>query len=65
MNQLIQIKLIQYLQEELAIPTKSIVMAMRHEEHDSDQSQLPMILWKYGLISIQQLDKIFDWLETA
>ena len=63
MNQLIQTKLIQFLQEELAIPATSIVMAMRHHQRDCDQ--LPMILWQYGLITIQQLDRIFDWLETA
>ncbi|ELS02481.1 Protein of unknown function (DUF2949) [Xenococcus sp. PCC 7305] len=63
MNQPIQIKLIQFLQEELAIPANSIVLAMRHLQQDSDP--LPMILWQYGLITLQQLDKIFDWLETA
>ncbi|MGK7897108.1 MAG: DUF2949 domain-containing protein [Xenococcus sp. (in: cyanobacteria)] len=63
MNQPIQIKLIKFLQEELAIPATSIVLAMRH--HQSDSDQLPMILWQYGLITLQQLDKIFDWLETA
>ncbi len=63
MNQLIQTKLIRFLQEELAIPATSIVLAMRH--HQQDSAQLPMILWQYGLITLQQLDRIFDWLETA
>jgi len=62
-NQSIRIKLIQFLQEELSIPTNSIVLAMRHHQEESEQ--LPMILWQYGLITLQQLDKIFDWLETA
>ncbi|MFM7560795.1 DUF2949 domain-containing protein, partial [Cylindrospermopsis raciborskii] len=22
----------------------------------------PMLLWQYGLIDLQQLEKIFDWL---
>jgi len=26
---------------------------------------LPMLLWQYGLVTIEQLDRIFDWLETA
>ena len=63
MNQSIRIKLIQFLQEELSIPANSIVLAMRHHQEESEQ--LPMVLWQYGLITIQQLDKIFDWLETA
>ena len=63
MNQSIRIKLIQFLQEELSIPANSIVFAMRHHQEESEQ--LPMVHWQYGLITIQQLDRIFDWLETA
>jgi hypothetical protein len=56
-----QAQLIQFLRWELAIPASSIAMALRHPEQDS--GQLPMILWQYGLITIEQLDRIFDWLE--
>lgn len=56
-------RLIKFLQEELAIPTASIKLALRH--HEQDLSQLPMILWGYGLITLSQLDLVFDWLETA
>jgi Protein of unknown function (DUF2949) len=54
-------KLIQFLQEELAIPATSIKLALRH--HQQDVGQLPMVLWGYGLITLQQLDLVFDWLE--
>mgnify|MGYP001070259896 CR=1 FL=1 len=56
-------RLIQFLQEELAISPSSIAVALRQSEQDP--GPLPMILWKYGLITLEQLDKIFDWLETA
>jgi hypothetical protein len=26
---------------------------------------LPMILWQYGLVSLEQLERIFDKLESA
>jgi len=26
---------------------------------------LPMVLWQYGLITIEQLDQVFDWMEKA
>jgi hypothetical protein len=26
---------------------------------------LPMVLWQYGLVTLDQLDKIFDWLSEA
>ncbi len=54
--------LVRYLQEELAVPAASIDMAVRHGEHPS---LLPMVLWKYGLITIDELDQVFDWMEAA
>lgn len=56
-------RLIRFLQDELMIPSDSIRMALRHEE--PIPSLLPMVLWQYGLVTLEQLDKIFDWLETA
>ncbi|NJO47314.1 MAG: DUF2949 domain-containing protein [Oscillatoriales cyanobacterium RM2_1_1] len=56
-----QAQLIQFLRWELAIPASSISMALNHSDCDSEQ--LPMILWQYGLVSLDQLDQIFDWLE--
>ncbi|MEB3212708.1 MAG: DUF2949 domain-containing protein [Leptolyngbyaceae bacterium] len=56
-------RLIQFLQDELAISPSSIDVALRQSQ--SDPGPLPMILWKYGLITLEQLNQIFDWLETA
>jgi hypothetical protein len=58
-----QTRLIQFLQEELSIPKDAIEVALRQQE--PIPSLLPMILWQYGLVTLEQLDKIFDWLETA
>ena len=63
MKQSKAIRLIKFLEHELAIPTTSIRLALRH--HQQDVSQLPIVLWSYGLITLQQLDQVFDWLETA
>jgi hypothetical protein len=56
-------QLVQFLEEDLMLSSSAIAMALRHCEQDP--GPLPMILWKYGLITIEQLDRIFDWLETA
>jgi hypothetical protein len=56
-------QLIQFLQEDLSISASSIAIALRHREQDP--GPLPMILWKYGLITLEQLDQIYDWLEQA
>ncbi len=56
-------RLIRFLQDDLAISTASLAVALRHREQDP--GPLPMILWQYGLITLDQLEKIYDWLETA
>jgi hypothetical protein len=57
-----QKQLIHFLQEELLVPAESIAIAQRQEEMFPDL--LPMVLWQYGLITIEQLEQVFDWLET-
>jgi hypothetical protein len=56
-------RFINFLQEDLAISAASLAVALRHREQDP--GPLPMILWQYGLITLEQLDQIYDWLETA
>jgi hypothetical protein len=53
---------IRFLQSELAIPKDFIAIARRTGEQDPNR--LSLILWQYGLINLQQLDLVFDWLET-
>jgi hypothetical protein len=56
-------RLINFLQEDLAISTDSLAVALRHR--DQDPGCLTMTLWQYGLITLEQLEQIYDWLETA
>jgi hypothetical protein len=56
-------QLIHFLQDELSIPAEAIAIARREETHLPNL--LPMVLWQYGLISLEQLDQIFDWLDTV
>ncbi|NEP88229.1 MULTISPECIES: DUF2949 domain-containing protein [Okeania] len=58
-----QAQLIKFLKWELSISDSAIAIALRHEEEDPNQ--LPMILWQYGLVTLKQLDQIFDWLQMA
>ncbi|MBD2101234.1 DUF2949 domain-containing protein [Leptolyngbya sp. FACHB-261] len=55
--------LVSFLQEDLAISSPDVNMALRLQAQNS--GPLPMILWQYGLVSIEQLDQIFDWLEHS
>ncbi|EAZ92477.1 hypothetical protein CY0110_02089 [Crocosphaera chwakensis CCY0110] len=54
-------KLIVFLQDELDIPADQVNLALRDTQ--AIPCQVPMQLWKYGLINMTQLEKIFDWLE--
>lgn len=56
-------RLIRFLREELAVPATAIAFGLKHQ--GQDVGQLPMILWQYGLITLEQLNRIFDWMETA
>jgi hypothetical protein len=57
-----QTRLINFLREELAIPAAAIALALRQPEQSTN---LPMVLWQYGLITLDQLNQIFEWMETA
>lgn len=56
-------EIINFLQDELAISDEAIAVALRHREQDV--APLHMILWLYGLVSLEQLQQVFDWLECS
>ena len=58
-----QFKLIYFLTEELKIPAQSVNLALRQIPQTPEQ--LPMMLWQYGLISLKQLELLWDWQKVA
>ncbi|NEP38985.1 MULTISPECIES: DUF2949 domain-containing protein [Okeania] len=64
-------RFIHFLKDDLSISSASIAVAERASisstlvDRKPDFSAFPMILWQYGLVTLEQLDKIFDWLETT
>ena len=56
-------KLIHFLQTDLDISASSMAIALKQVEHNP--GPLPMILWQYGLVTIDQLDQIYDWMDAA
>jgi hypothetical protein len=63
MTLVIKKNLLQYLQDDLDVSDASLQIALRQREQDP--GPLPMILWKYGLITLEQLDQIYDWLASG
>ncbi|NMG05595.1 DUF2949 domain-containing protein [Brasilonema sp. UFV-L1] len=55
------IRFLDFLQNEFALSTVDIAVALR--KHELDNSPLAMLLWQYGLVDIEQLERILDWLE--
>ncbi len=53
-------RLLQFLRQELAIPAAALALALKSAD---DPALVPMVLWQYGLVTLEQLDRIFDWLE--
>lgn len=58
-----QAEFIHFLQEDLAIPTAWVDFASQHSEQIPNI--LAMTLWQYGLVTLTQLNQIFDWLEQS
>ncbi|MBD2245277.1 DUF2949 domain-containing protein [Nostoc sp. FACHB-888] len=56
-------QLVDFLEQELGISGGAISLALRHCEQTPNY--LAMTLWQYGLVTVDQLAQIFDWLETV
>lgn len=54
-------RFIQFLKQDLAIADHEISVVLR--DPDLGKGPLSILLWKYGLITIEQLGQIFDWSE--
>lgn len=54
------LKLVRFLQEDLAVSPEAIALAQRQGERVL--GSLPMVLWQYGLLSLDQLEQTWDWL---
>lgn len=61
MSSSLQQKFIQFLQNDLSISTAELDIALRRQ--DPLMSQLHIVLWQHGLITLNQLNSVFEWLE--
>ena len=51
--------LINYLQQKIGLTDDALSLGLRQAE--LEQAPLPIILWTYGLITIEQLDVIIEF----
>ncbi|KAF3888228.1 MULTISPECIES: DUF2949 domain-containing protein [Nostocales] len=61
MNHYSNTQFINFLQKELLLTAGDIAIALK--KHELNNEPLTMLLWQYGLVDIEQLERILDWLE--
>lgn len=61
MSSTLQQKFIHFLHNDLAISQAELSVALRRQ--DPQMGQLHIILWQHGLITLNQLNTVFEWLE--
>jgi Protein of unknown function (DUF2949) len=52
-----------YLQQNLGLSEAALAIATRQQQPTT--TELPIVLWHYGLITLEQLGEIFDWMAEA
>jgi hypothetical protein len=52
--------LLRHLRLELGLSESALELGLRQAE--LEQAPLPVVLWRFGLISLDQLDHLFAWL---
>ena len=55
-------RLLHFLQRRLGLSPSALELGQRQAE--LEQAPLPIVLWSFGLLSLQQLEDVFDWQNT-
>ena len=51
--------LLQFLQRRLGLSPSALELGQRQAE--LEQAPLPIVLWSFGLLNLQQLGDVYDW----
>ncbi len=61
-NNSISTEFSQFLQQEMDLSGDDLAVVINNQRQPGDP--IPMLLWQYGLISLTQLQRIWDWLDA-
>jgi hypothetical protein len=53
--------LLRFLRHQLGLSESALALGLKQAE--LEQAPLPAVLWRYGLLSLEQLAQVFDWQE--
>jgi hypothetical protein len=60
-------KFLRFLQDDVGVPSTEIGTVEKLVSRESLQNLslnlLAIVLWQYGLLNLEQLSRVFDWLE--
>jgi len=52
-------ELVHYLRKDLGLSENSLNLGLKQAQ--LEQAPLPVVLWSFGLISLEQLDQVLAW----
>jgi hypothetical protein len=55
-------QVVNFLCQNLNLSDDSVQLALKQSQ--SNYSSLPIVLWQYGLVSLPELDRVYDWFES-
>ncbi|WP_309739589.1 DUF2949 domain-containing protein [Chamaesiphon sp. OTE_20_metabat_361] len=55
-------QIVNFLCQDLKLPNDSVQLALKQTQ--SARGTLPIVLWQYGLVTLSQLDRIFELFES-
>jgi hypothetical protein len=53
--------LLRFFRHQLGLSESALALGLKQAE--LEQAPLPAVLWRYGLLSLEQLAQVFDWQE--
>lgn len=56
-------QVVNFLHQNLNLSDDSVQLALKQSQ--LDYSNLPIVLWQYGLVSLPELDQFYDWVEAC
>jgi len=54
--------LVRYLRQELGLGENALNLGLKQAQ--LEQAPLPVVLWRFGLISLEQLDQVLAWQDS-
>jgi hypothetical protein len=51
--------LLRFLRQEIGLSENALALGLRQAQQE--QAPLPVVLWRYGLLSLEQLEQVLQW----